>query len=123
MRYRLPFAIAPPVNWSQLPAARLITLVPKSPPCALLVDAWASTPRPGSLGRFLGCLRWSGCSSSPPDFCSLAPHLEAQPFGLLKTTRRLERSLAMPVLQMLRNHFSHASLRIVTRNRSDGCKL
>ncbi len=45
MRYRLPFAI-PPVNWSQLPAARLITLVPKSPHCALLVDAWASTPRP-----------------------------------------------------------------------------
>jgi hypothetical protein len=30
MRYRLPFAIVA-VNWSQLPAARLISLVPKSP--------------------------------------------------------------------------------------------
>src|SRR5580700_5316167 len=39
-------SLSPPVNWSQLPAARLITLVPKSPHCALLLDAWASTPRP-----------------------------------------------------------------------------
>ena len=46
MRYRLPFAIAP-LNWSHLPAARVITLVPKGPHCALMVDAWASTPRPG----------------------------------------------------------------------------
>ncbi len=48
MRYRLPFAIAP-VNWSQLPATRQITLVPKSQHLARFKDAWASTPRPGSL--------------------------------------------------------------------------
>ena len=42
MRYRLPFAIAA-VNWSQLPAPRQITLVPKSPHLARFVDAWAST--------------------------------------------------------------------------------
>jgi hypothetical protein len=46
MRYRLPFAIGP-VNWSQLPAARQITLVPKRWHLARFVDAWASTPRPG----------------------------------------------------------------------------
>jgi len=46
MRYRLPFAIGP-VNWSQLPAARQIALVPKSRHLARFVDAWASTPPPG----------------------------------------------------------------------------
>jgi hypothetical protein len=50
MRYRLPFAVAA-VNWSQLPAARLITLVLQNPYGALLAGAWASTPRPDGEQR------------------------------------------------------------------------
>jgi hypothetical protein len=105
MRYRLPFAIGP-VNWSQLPAARQITLVPKRPHLARFVGAWASTGRPvrshfkdtnyqsrlldesNSCARVRRNSRLTSCLASPRTLILRRPSVTPKIFFARSTRRR-----------------------------------